>query len=242
MLRSDIDRLNPLPLSHTESLLQQEFARICAAAGQRASFSGLKISPPLAAWEAQYFLLGLEEGLFAIDEEGQVQSDLMAGFEKGPGLGFPIFSPDRPPRLLRENICQLAALSFLVLERGWRRGQVILERTRPEHRSTPHGADLLVRSTGGRTDIWVEVKRSAVELEKLIADLRACSRRGPHAHQDCGFPQNHPRYEFCIFAKPTYLWALASDAEGCFRINYGQSLIEFEHLTSLPPRSLLEMT
>lgn len=240
-MRSDIGRLNPLPLSHTESLLQQEFARICAAAGQRTPFSGLKISPPLAAWEAQYFLLGLEESLFAIDEEGQVQSDLMAGFEKGPGLGFPIFSPEPPPRFLRENICQLAAASFLVLERGWLRGQVILERSRPEHRSTPHGVDLLVRSAGARTDIWVEVKRSAVELQKLIADLRACSRRGPHAHKDCGFPQNHPRYEFCIFSRPTYLWTVAPDAEGCFRINYEQSMIEFEQLTSLPPRSLLEM-
>jgi hypothetical protein len=240
-LRSDIGRLNPLPLSHTESLLQQEFVRICEAAGQRAPVSGLKISPPLAAWEAQYFLLGLEESLFAIDEEGQVQSDLMAGFEKGLGLGFAIFSPERPPRLLRENICQLAALSFLVLERGWLRGQVILERSRPEHRSTPHGVDLLVRSTGDRTDIWVEVKRSAIELQKLIADLRACSRRGPHAHQDCGFPQNHPRYEFCILYQPTYLWAVASDAESCFRLIYENESIELELLPSLPPRSLLEL-
>jgi hypothetical protein len=117
----------------------------------------------------------------------------------------------------------------------------MLERSRAEHRSTPHGLDLLVRATGARTDIWVEVKRSAVELEKLIADLRACSRRGPHAQSDCGFPQNHPRYEFCLSLRPVYLWAVAPDAEGCFEITYEQSLIEFEHLTSLPPRSSIEM-
>jgi hypothetical protein len=235
-------KLNSPPLTHTESLLQQKFARICAAAGQRTPLSGLKITPPLAAWEAQYFLLGLEEGLFAIDEEGQVESSLMAGFGMGSGLGFPIFSPERPPRLLRENVCQLAAASFLVLERGWLRGQVTLERSRPEHHSTPHGVDLLVRSTSDRTDIWVEVKRSVVELQKLLADLRACSRRGAHPQKDCGFPQNHPRYEFCISRKPAYLWAVAADAEGCFKITYEQSLIEFEQLTSLPPRSLIEIS
>lgn len=240
-LRSDIAQLNSRPLSHTESLLQQEFARICVAAGQRAPVSGLKINPSLATWEAQYFLLGLEENIFSFDGEGQVQSELTAGLGLGAGLGVPIFSPEPPPRLLRENICQLAAASFLVLERGWLRGQVILERSRPEHRSTPHALDLLVRSTGDRTDIWVEVKRSAVELQKLIADLRACSRRGPHAQSDCGFPQNHPRYEFCISCRPVYLWALAPDAEVCFEVSYGEGSIELEELPSLPPRSLIEL-
>ena len=218
---------------------------MCEAGGQPAPVSGLKINPPLATWEAQYFLLGLEEHLFALDGEGCVRSDLPgnsdSGSETGAAPGFPIFSPDRPPRLLRENVCQFAALSFLVLERGWLRSQVILERSRPEHRSTPHAMDLVVKTSPDRTDIWVEVKRSAVELQKLMADLRACSRRGPHAHQDCGFPQNHPRYEFCIFFRPTYLWAVASDAEACFKINYDERAIEFEQLTSLPPRSLLEM-
>jgi hypothetical protein len=242
LLRSDIGQLNPLPVTHTESRLQQVFVRLCEKAGQRAPFSGLKINPPLPAWEAQYFLLGLEENLFALDEEGQIHSDLIAGSENGVDLAFPIFSRERQPRLIREYICQLAALSFLILERGWLRGQVILERSRPEHRSTPHGVDLLVRSNGDRTDIWIEVKRTAVELQKLLTDLRACSRRGPHAHEDCGFPQNHPRYEFCIFHKPTYLWAVASDAEGCFKINYEQSSIAFEQLGSLPPRSLIERT
>lgn len=241
LLCSDIGQLNPLPLSHTESLLQQEFVRICEAAGQRAPSSGLKINPPLATWEAQYFLLGLEENLFSLDGDSRVRSDLAAGPENGAGLGFPIFSPEPPPRLLRENICQLAAASFLVLERGWLRGQVVLERSRQEQRSTPYGLDLLVRSTGDRTDIWVEVKRSAVELQKLIADLRACSRRGPHVQSDCGFPQNHPRYEFCLARRPAYLWAVAPDAEVCFEVSYGDGSIKLEELPSLPPRSLIEL-
>jgi hypothetical protein len=105
----------------------------------------------------------------------------------------------------------------------------------------PHGLDLLVRATGDRTDIWVEVKRSAVELQKLIADLRACSRRGPHAHSDCGFPQNHPRYEFCLSSRPAYLWAVAPDAEFCFEVGCELGALELQELSSLPPRSLIEL-
>jgi hypothetical protein len=184
----------------------------------------------------------LEENLFVFDHEGNLQSDLMVRSENGQDPGYPIFSQDRPVRLLRENVCQLAAMALLILERGWLRDHVVLERSRPEHRSTPHGVDLLVKSNGDRTDIWVEVKRSAAELQKLVTDLRACSRRGPHAHADCGFPQNHPRYEFCLFAAPAYLWAVAPDGEGCFKLNYEQSSIELQPMASLPPRSLIEMS
>ena len=241
-MHSDIGQLNPLPLTHAEALLQEVFIRICQTAGQRAPSTGLKISPPLAVWEAQYFLLGLEEKLFDLDREGRVQSDLIAGPQNGDTLGYPIFSPERPPRLLRENVCQLAVVSFLIFERGWLRSHVVLEPSRPEHRSTLHGVNLLVRSNGDRTDIWVEAKRSAVELQKLVTDLRTCSGRGPHALEDCGFPQNHPRYEFCLFSAPAYLWAVAPDGEGCFKLNYKQSAIELQPVASLPPRSLLEMS
>lgn len=202
---------------------------------------GLKISPPLAVWEAQYFLLGLEENLFALDQEGRIQSDLLAPAAQEQAGGYLVFSPERPPRLLRENICQLAVISFLIFERGWLRSHLVLEPSRPEHRSTPHGVDLLVRSNSDRTDIWVEARRTAAELQKLVTDLRACSRRGRHALADCGFPQNHPRYEFCLFSAPAYLWAVAPDGEGCFKLNYDQSAIELQQVTSLPQRSVLEM-
>jgi hypothetical protein len=193
-------------------------------------------------WEAQYFLLGLEENLFALDQDGRVQSDLLARPPGERAPGYLIFSPEWPPRLLRENVCQLAVISFLIFERGWLRDHVVLEPSRPAHRSTPHGADLLVRVNGDRNDIWVETRRTAAELQKLITDLRACSRRGRHALEDCGFPQNHPRYEFCLFSAPAYLWAVAPDGEGCFKLNYDQAAIDLQQVASLPPRSLIEMS
>jgi hypothetical protein len=224
-----------------ETWLQDRFAATCEAFGQRLPGSGLRISPAPEEWEAQYFLLGLEENLFAVDEQGDVTSELLApADETHPRQSYRLFSHE-PPRLLRENLCQLATAARLILERGWLRRQVSLEPSRPEHHATAESFDLLVRSLTGEILISVEVKRSRLELEKLIADLRACSRRGPHAHQDCGFPQNHPRHEFCLSRRPAYLWATAPDGELCFAVKCEEHSLDLEPLSSLPPRSLLEL-
>jgi hypothetical protein len=222
-----------------ETWLQERFAATCEAIGQRVPLSGLRISPPLADWEAKYFFLGLEEGLFEVDEKGRVASDLLAASDDT--AAYRLFWPE-PPRLLRENLCQLATAARLIVERGWLKRHVSLDPSRPEHRSTAEGLDLAVRARGGGVLIAVEVKRSRLELEKLIADLRACSRRGPHAHADCGFPQNHPRHDFHLSTSPAYLWAVAPDGELCFAVNCEASSIELEPLSSLPPRSLLELS
>ena len=160
-----------------ETWLQKKFASACQEFGQRVPVSGLRISPALEEWEAQYFLLGLEENLFAVDQRGDVASELLSpADETQPRPGYRFFSHE-PPRLLRENLCQLATAARLILERGWLRRHVSLQPSRPEHRATAEGFDLAVRSLAGEILIAVEVKRSRLELEKLIADLRACSRR-----------------------------------------------------------------
>jgi len=224
-----------------ETWLQDRFAAVCQSAGQRVPVSGLRISPAIEEWEAQYFLAGLTADLFAVDAQDHVTSEM---FESGDGNEHPasyrLFSHESL-RLLRENICQLAAASRLVLQRGWLKRHLLLQPGRPEHRSTADGFDLLVRSLAGEILISVEVKRSWLELEKLIADLRACSRRGPHAHADCGFPQNHPRHEFYLSQRPAYLWAVAPDGELCLAVKCEEHSLDLEPLSSLPPRSLLEL-
>ena len=222
-----------------EDWLQERFAGMGQAAGQRIPLSGLRINPSLGEEEAKHFLLGLEDGLFVLDEAGHVQSDLLG---EADAPAYRIFTDDPvAPRLLRENVCQLATASRLILKRGWLKRHVALAPSSHEHRATAHGVDLVVRSADGKILIWAEVKRSAVELQKLIADLQACSRRGPHAHHDCGFQQNHPRYEFCISRRPAYLWAVAPDAEFCFETSYEQGSLGLSELPALPPRSLLEL-
>jgi hypothetical protein len=224
-----------------ETWLQDRFAAVCQRAGQRVSISGLRINPTLANWEAEYFLAGLTADLFAVDTQDCVRSEM---FESGVGneqpASYRLFSHE-PLRLLRENICQLAAASRLVLQRGWLKRHLLLQPSLPEHRATAEGFDLLVRLHADEILISVEVKRSQLELEKLIADLRACSRREPHAHADCGFPQNHPRHEFYVSRRPAYLWAVAPDGELCLAIKYEEHSLVLEPLSSLPPRSLLEL-
>jgi hypothetical protein len=224
-----------------ETWLQDRFAATCAAFGQRVPISGPRISPPLSDWEAKYFLLGLKEDLFAVDEQGGVASELLGPADDGSpqATSYLLFSHE-PPRLLRENLCQLATAARLILERGWLKRHVTLRPGRPEHRSAADGFDLLVRSIADRILILVEVRRSRIEVEKLIADLRACSRRGPHAPEDCGFPQNHPRHQFVVSSQPAYLWAVAPEGELCLAVTCEGSSLDLEPLSSLPPRSLLE--
>jgi hypothetical protein len=224
-----------------ETWLQDKFAKMGEALGRATPLFGFRIAPPLAEWEANYFLLGLEENLFQVNERGEVESLFLRGEDEDDSRPYRIFSSE-PPRLLRENICQLAAAARLIIERGWLPRHVGLEPGQAQHHSYPDHFDLLVRSPdGGKIFIWVEVRRTTVELEKLIADLRACSRRGPHAHEDCGFPQNHPRHEFCVANQPAYIWAVAPDGEIAFAVNCMGTILELAPLSSLPPRSLFEL-
>ena len=226
-----------------EGYLQDRFAGLCKTIGQRLPASGLRIIPPLATEEAKYFLLGVENELFQLDGEGYVASDLFpasnsAEIEQGMCQIF--WYNSLPPRLFRESICQLSTASALILKRGWLRSHVRMEPSIDEQTSVISGVDILVKSSDSRILIGVEVKRNAAELQKLVVDLQACSRRGPHTQDDCGFPQNHPKYEFCIVSRPNYFWAVAPDTEVCFRMKYEDGVV-LEQLTSLPPRSLIEL-
>jgi hypothetical protein len=202
---------------------------------------GLRIAPPLAAWEDEFLRRGINENLFEIDGHGQVGSELLppAPEVDGSALRYRIFS-EEAGRLLRENVCQLATAARLIFERGWLRRHVTLEPGEDEHHTTPGQFDLLVRSPAGEILIWVEVRRSGFELHKLVADLRACSRRGQHAHGDCGFPQNHPRHEFCLARRPAFLWAVAPDGDLCLEVRCAEHSVELEPLPSLPSRSFVE--
>jgi len=225
-----------------EADLQNRFAQLSRIISSRAPLSGVRIVPPLAREEAKYFLLGLENGLFQLDPEGYVESELFPprGEAEGEAQMCQIFW-SHPPRLFRESICQLATASALILKRGWPRNQVRLEPSIEEQASAAAGVDVLVLTGAGEVLIAVEVKRNAAELQKLLMDLQACSRRGSHAEVDCGFPQNHPKYEFCLSHQPRYFWAVAPEAEACFKMKYADGAIAPELLTSLPPRSLIEL-
>src|SRR5947207_2897201 len=210
-------------VAELEEWLQDRFVELCKTIAQPVPFSGLRISPALGVEESKYFLLGLDDGLFQPDEEGYIQSKLLPPPSRGSNEQkfCQLFSYDSlPPRLVRECICQLSTASFLIVKRGWLTSHIRLEPDLRDDRDMPYGIDILVRSPGGQLLACVEVKRNLAELRKLIMDLQACCRRGAHAKEDCGFPQNHPNYEFCASYKPAYFWAVAPDADVCFRMRY----------------------
>ena len=225
-----------------ERYLRERFADLCATIGQVVPVSGLRINPPLEIEESKYFLLGLEAGLFLPDTEGYVQSQLLqvSITETDTQKACRIFRRDPPPGLFREGVCQLSTASLLILKRGWLKSHILMEPEIQDQRGTSYGIDILVRSPAGQILICVEVKRTVAELEKMMTDLRTCCKRGAHANDDCGFPQNHPKYEFCAFYQPTYFWGVAPGTDVCFRMKYNDDSIELEQLASLPPRSMIE--
>lgn len=228
--------------SELERYLRDRFADLCVTIGQAVPSSGLRINPPLGIEESKYFLLGLEAGLFLPDAEGYVQSELLQASIAGTTgqKACRIFRRDPPPGLFREGVCQLSTASVLILKRGWLKSHLLMEPDIQDQRGTSYGIDILVQSPAGQILICVEVKRTVAELEKMMTDLRTCCKRGAHANEDCGFPQNHPKYEFCAFYKPTYFWAVAPEVDVCFRMKYDDDSIELEQLASLPPRSMIE--
>lgn len=227
-----------------EQWLQECFAGLCETIDHPLPPAGLRINPALGSEESKYFLLGLEAGLFQPDELGYVQSALLPPLNTGNTRQktCQIFSYDPlPPRLIRESICQLSTASSLILERGWLESHLLLDPDYRDDHAMSYGIDIVVKSPTGHLLICVEIKRSTAELQKLVTDLRACCKRGPHAKDDCGFPQNHPKYEFCAVYKPDYFWAVAPDSNACFEMKYGPDSIGLEEMASLPPRSLLEL-
>ncbi len=223
--------------------LQGRFIALCGAIGQPVPGYGLRINPAPGTEESKYFLLGLEAGLFQADEKGYIQSDLLAppSTEGSEQKMCQIFWHNPSPRLFREGICQLATASSLVLKRGWLKNQILLEPSLEEYGTTACGVDLVVKSPTGKILIGVEIKRSAAELQKLVADFQACCKRGLHARAECAFEQNHPNYEFCVLHKPTYFWAVAPDADVCFTMIYNDESMEVAELGPLPQRSVIEL-
>jgi hypothetical protein len=230
-------------VAELEVWLRDRFVAMCKTIGQPVPFSGLRINPPLGFEESKYFLLGLEAGLFEPDESGYVQSELLPPPSQGntkQKVSQIFWYDPLPPRLVRECVCCLSTASSLIVRRGWLASHIQMEPDLKDERDMPYGIDILVKSPTGQILACVKVKRSVAELQKLIIDLRACCTRGTHAKDDCGFPQNHPNYEFCASYKPVYFWAVAPEADVCFRMKYNDGSIELERLISLPPRSMIE--
>jgi hypothetical protein len=217
--------------------LERKFRDFMAPASSMQPASGLRISPSPNIEEAKYFLLGIEAGLFAVGTAGRMESSLIAD---DPAIAE-LFSAGRG--LIRTTLCRFSTAAALILQRGWLPQQIQVGATPKEKELMPQQMDMTVTASDGSLVAAVDVRRTAPELEKLGRDLQQCGRRGKHAEDNCGFPQNHGRFEYCAFFKPPYVWAVAPDSEICFNMIYcSDGTIQVSGLSSLPPRSILEMS
>jgi hypothetical protein len=216
--------------------LQAKFVLLCEKHGQ--PVSQLRISPAFTAGEARHFLIGLENDLFDMDDDGWARSvALGTNAQDLEPHSCPIFASGTPaPRMVRENISRLAIASMIVFERGWLPAQVRLD----SEKTASSDIDGIIESAEGKMLTAIEIKRSAFELQKFVSDFGRCCRRGEHAKSDCAFQQNHGVFEFCARNRPPYLWIVAPEADVCFKLTYANAAIELEELPTLPPRSHIE--
>src|SRR6202045_4237621 len=228
-----------------QEFLEGRYRALCASLDQPVPPTALRIVPPLGFEEAKYFILGMETGLFELDSDGYLHTPLLSPLdtEDGNHEKCRIFWCDPPPpRLLREVISRFSTAAMLILDRGWLQQQIHVEPMIKDDGATAYGVEIVVKSLIGELLAGVVVKRSAYELEKLKTDFHQCCKRGEHPEDNCGFPQNHGKFEFCALYRPKYFWAVAPDAEICFKMDYGQDdAIRLDDFGSLPPRSIVEL-
>jgi len=223
-----------------EQFLQSKLDALSVTPNQGIGRRTVRIFPPPAEDEAKYFMLGMEAGLFEVGQDGRIQSRLLAlpAEHSETGEIFGLFTSEPgTPRLVRERVVQLAAAAALIFDRGWLERQVQL---------LPSGAgdpvDILLRSLSGKLLTAVAIKRTAPELTKLDLDLSQCCRRGEHPIDNCGFPQNHRYFEYCVSHRPPYFWAVAPGADVCFQLAYPlDGIIQIQTLSTLPRRSRIEL-
>lgn len=202
-------------IKDAETFLQQKYNCISVEGPP------LKIDPALDGNEAEFFMRGLEERLFLIDDEGYAQTQMLRRLiRKGEkNKTFQLFWHDRDGHrfLFREGVCQLSTVASLVLKYGWTADRITLEPEGPEFGNLKNAVDILVADGKGGYLACCEVKSSDSELERLLVELRDCLSIGTHRKGECR-RNNHRKSEFLSKRKPHYFFVTAPGREICFPV------------------------
>lgn len=214
-------------IARAEALLRDRYDCIRRASAQTLAPT-IEIAPQLDAEEAEYFVRGIEQGVFSIDEEGYAQSAVLPkpsrkGKQKRALQLF--WHRDGRRYLFREGVCQLSTMSALNLRYGWPLVQMQMEPTFAEHPQLAWAVDILLKGADGNVVACCEIKRNDREFEQLVAGFRHCCTAGPHRKDECEFAKNHPKYELCAAIRPAYFMAVSPGRETCFRLSYCEGTI-----------------
>ena len=209
-------------IAEAEAHLQDRYDRIRRAWGNSLAPTFV-IDPPLDAGEAEYFVRGLEERIFSIDDEGYVQSRVLPlPASKATQKRILALFWRRADRrfLFREGVCQLATVAALTLKYGWELDRIEMEPTFPDLPRLAWAVDIVLRNADRAIIACCEVKRDDRELDQLVAGFRHCCGAGPHRRDECRFGKNHPKYDLCAVLKPAYFMATSPGREICFRLSH----------------------
>lgn len=222
-----------------DKYLKAKYQTVISVSEKYKCLSELTYKTSLELNESRFFMLGLENGLFEIDDEGYTQSPFLPKSKNSlhQQKTFQIFWHSKDKRFLfREGIFQLATLSRLILEEGWGKSQVFLEPVKEDFGTLAYAVDILLKSNDGKVLVAGEVKATTSEFEKLIKGFRYCCGRGDHQKTDCMYSSNHPKYAFCETVRPSYFWAAAPSREACFKLTYVEGKILLKERATLPSR------
>lgn len=222
-------------IGEATAFLQERYNQVCPEK------SALRIDPPLDESEAQLFMQGHEAGIFSIDQEGYVQSRLLARptRKSDKQRAIQMFWHPAPRFLFREGVCQLSTASCLILKYGWSADSVVMEPVRREFGPLAYGVDIVITDAAGQF-VCGDVKRGEKELDKLLRDFRSCCGLGPHSRTECPHKDNHPKYDVCSEKKALYFFATCPGREVTFKLLHnGQVAVERELEGLIYPHDLV---
>ncbi len=185
----------------------------------------LRITDPITEQEATYFLMGLENRVFSIDELGYVQSALLPDSPKNiPNQRMIqlLWNQGQGVRtLFREGINQLATACRLIFEYGWQAHEIRMEPSHAEFGGFAYYVDMVVLGPDGTIPLCCENKRNNYEFRKLVKQFESCCARGKHDKEECGNRENHTKYEFCLHRQPKFFWLVSPGDEVFLKLSYG---------------------
>ena len=229
-------------IQEADAYLKQKYVEFID--GKNGCLSELpEYSPPLASWEAKYFMLGLEKCLFSVDHEAYVKTDMLYPATKKNDKQrtiqliwnhCPAGDEKKIIRLYREGVCQMATASYLSIHHQWNVPEIEME---PKgYNDTDSGVDILLKESKDTIAICCEVKSSKQDYKELIRDFKYCCERGGHKEEECKYKDNHPKFDMCWELRPKYFYAISPEDRQCFELTYVVDAIQLHPIDALPTK------
>ena len=231
-------------IQEADAYLRQKYDYFLA--GKKGCPSKLpKYSPPLAMWEAKYFMLGLKKSLFTVDCETYVQTKMLYPAAKKNYRQRTIqliwenmktSGNKQIPGLFREGVCQMATASYLSIHDKWEVPEIELEPPKKDYGDLAYAVDILLRESKERVAVCCEVKSNKKEFDQLMREFKHCCEIGDHKEEKCN-KDNHPKFAMCWALRPRYFYAISPEDRQCYELTYANEKMQLHPIDALPTKA-----